>query len=201
MDRHRLLALGGATVPIALTGCVEPPGSGRGAPSDEVPVRIVSRAEQPAVPIEYDAEMVESLATNDHPARLRVAISNPTDAEVVLGEERDVQFHHVSSAEDTLYLHPASEEAWEGPVEAGCWRLTDHVAVPEYYGLLTIQAGETVRAESYVYGHPDLPADVCLPEGDHRIHTTGIAGADEEAVIDHGDATEFEWELTLRVGD
>lgn len=70
------------------------------------------------------------------------------------GAERAVQFHHVSSLDAAVYLHPPRDETWTGPVEPGCWRLTEPVADPEDYGTIEIGAGETRGAESLVYGHP-----------------------------------------------
>lgn len=143
--------------------------------------------------------MADAQATDDRPARLRVTLENPTGSPVVAGEERDVQFFHRTSTDDALYLYPAGNHAGDAPVEPGCWRLTDYVAVPEYYGTVEIPAGGSIRAASFVFGHPDLPGDVCLPEGDHRVSTSGMAGEDADAVL-KGDATAFEWGFTLRVG-
>lgn len=199
MQRRHLLVLGGLAV--SLSGCLGSSGSDGEGPPDEVTVSVTDRADQPAIPVEYDVELVTSVATVDRPARLRVTITNPTEDRVVLGEERAVKFHHATSDDAALYLHPAGEETWTGPVEPGCWRLTDFVAVPEYYGTVPIGAGETVAADSYVYGHPDLPDGACLPTGEHRVRTTGVAGADEEAVLDEANATEFEWGFTLQVGE
>ena len=117
-----------------------------------------------------------------------------------MGEEWDILFHHVTSGDDVLYLHPASEETWDGPVEPGCWRLTEYVAIPEYYGTIPLQAGETMQADAYVYGHPDLPEDSCLPEGDYQLRTNGIAGDDEESISGGTGGTEFDWSFTLQVG-
>lgn len=162
-------------------------------------VRVVARAEQPDVPVEFAVEMAASTATADRPARVRVTISNSTDSTVVLGEERAVSFHHVASTDESLYLHPAGDDDWAGPVEPGCWRLTEHVAVPEYYGTIALDAGESVRAESHVYGHPDLPEGRCLPDGEHRIQTAGTVG-DEEA-FENDETTDFDWGFTLRIGE
>lgn len=200
MHRRRLL-VAGTGVPLSLSGCLGYTGGDGGATPEGVPVSVTSRAEQPDVPVEYDVELVAPVATADRPARLRVTLTNPTDEGVALGEERAVQFHHVSSDGDELYLHPAGEGPWEGPVEPGCWQLTERVAVPEYYGVVPLDAGESVRGESYVYGHPELPADTCLPAGEHPVRTTGVAGADEEALDEGTHRTEFEWGFTLRIGE
>jgi hypothetical protein len=159
-------------------------------------VTIISRAEQPDAPIQYAAEMAEPLATNEHPARLRVTIRNPTDEQVVIGEERAVVFHHVSSTSEELYFHPTGGDA---PVEAGCWRLTEPVAVAEYYGTISIGAGESIEAESFVYGHPNLPATSCLPPGKHQISTTGRAANDADAGFEDEEASVFDWGLALQI--
>lgn len=201
MYRRCLLALGGVCASAILGGCIQPPGDDDGTSSDGVSVTVTSQADQPTVPVEYSVEMVESLATMDSPARLRVTLTNPTDSTVVLGEERAVQFHHVASTEKTLYLHPAGGETGQSPVEPGCWQLTEYVAVPEYYGTVTLAEGETTQAESYVYGHPELSEGTCLPTGDHQIQTTGVAGDDEDAFDDESALTDFEWGFTLRIED
>lgn len=186
--------------PVLGSGCIRSPPSDGDTPAEGVSVRIVSQADQPAVPIEYDIEMKTSIATMEQPARLGVTITNPTDTAVVIGEERAVQFHHVASTEETLYLYPAGDQPGQAPVEAGCWRLTDAVAVPEYYGRIAIDAGAAVQADAYVYGHPGLPEGTCLPDGDHRLRTTGVLGDDEAAFADESELTDFEWGFTLRIG-
>jgi len=144
--------------------------------------------------------MAEPLATDEHPARVRVTIRNPTDSEVVLGEERAVQFHHVTSEDDALYLLPAGDGVEEF-ADPGCWRLTDRVAVAEYYGTIPVSAGETVRAESFVLGSADLPEGSCLPQGEHRVRTSGRAAPSADGVLEESDeTTDFEWGFTLRVG-
>lgn len=165
------------------------------------PVEVVSTDEGPDCPVKYETTMAEPLATGEHPARLRVTIRNPTDAEVVLGEERAVQFHHVTSDDDALYLLPAGGRAEEF-ADPGCWRLTDGVAVAEYYGTVAVPAGESIVAESYVMGSTDLPEDACLPAGEHRVRTSGRAAPDADAILegDDDDVTDYEWGFTLRVG-
>jgi hypothetical protein len=113
--------------------------------------------------------------------------------------DRADQFHHVASTNDQLYLHPPGDEARTGPVEPGCWRLTEPVAIPEYYGIIEVEAGETRRAESLVYGHPGLPEGECLPAGEHRITARGVAGDDPDAIGNEERTTEFSWGFTLAV--
>ena len=161
---------------------------------------MVTTADGPDAPVEYEATMAEPLATEEHPARLRVTIRNPTDSELVLGEERDVQFHHVTSEDGALYLLPAGGRLDEF-ADPGCWRLTEGVAVAEYYGTVAVPAGGSITAESSVLGSFDLPEGTCLPSGEHRVTTSGRVAGDAEAVVGGaGDATDFEWGFTLRVG-
>jgi len=188
---------GGAESPAATDGGEETPSS---TPAG-VPVTVTDPADQPDAPVEYGVEMAEPRATGDHPARVRVTITNPTDSTVALGEERTVQFHHVTSTDGELYLHPAGDEDPTGPVEPGCWRLTEPVAIAEYYGIVELDPGETNTAESLVYGHSDLPEGVCLPSGDHRIEIEGVSGDDAEAVGNGEGTTEFTWGFTLGVGE
>lgn len=217
MRRRQALRLGATALPLALAGCTSPsgPGGSEGtepptaspspspspSPTPEgTPVRVVSTDDQPDAPVEYEAAMAEPLATDERPAGLRVTIRNATDSEVVLGEERAVRFHHVTSDDGALYLLPA-ESRVEEFAASGCWRLTDHVAVATYYGTLAVPAGESVRAESHVLGSADLPEGACLPTGEHRVVTHGRAAGSEEPILGGGDdATDFEWGFTLRVG-
>ncbi|MFB6295666.1 MAG: hypothetical protein ABEH66_02350 [Halobacteriales archaeon] len=208
MKRRPVLAGAGAACAFLLAGCTaDGPGGPDDGPQEEsptpegVPVDIVSRADKPDVPVEYGVEMVESLATPERPARVRVSITNTADSTVALGEERAVQFHHVTSADSTLYLHPASEDTYTGPVNPGCWRLTEAVAVPEYYGVIELASGDVRHAESLVYGHQKLPEGECLPAGEHQVETMGVTADDAEAIGDGDKETEFEWGFTLRVGD
>lgn len=202
MHRRRLLRAGAAALPLAVAGCTaRAPVADGGRPTDdagsaETTVDVIDPDPQPDVPVEYGAGMAERTATADHPARLRVTLRNPTDEAVVLGEERTVRFHHVTS-DRALYLLPAGDPA-DDPVEPGCWRLTEGIAIAAYYGTVSLDPGATLVAESSVYGHHDLPPGNCLPAGDHRVAAGGRAARGERAVTD-GDATEYEWGFTLRV--
>lgn len=221
MRRRQVLGLGAAALPTALAGCTSSGGSGgredtemptvtptrspSPSPSPSptpagTPVEVVSRDDQPDVPVEYEVAMAERLATDEHPARIVVTIRNPTDSAVVLGEERAVRFHHVRSGDGMLYLLPAGGRV-EELAEPGCWRLTEGVAIATYYGTVAVPADGSVGAESYVLGSADLPEGACLPSGEHRVVTSGRAAASAESVLGGGDdATDFEWGFTLHVG-
>lgn len=221
MDRRSLLRLGATALPLSLAGCSDGDPGGEtptSSPSptrtptstptstptatpgtDETRVEVTETATQPDVDVEYAVEMAEPLATAEHPARLQVTISNPTDQKVVLGEERAVQFHHVSSQDEALYLVPAGGGNSTGADE-GCWRLTEPVAVAEYYGTVTVPPGDSLVAASQVYGRWDLPEGVCLPEGEHRMLTSGRAADSAEGVLEDEGGTDFEWGFTLQVG-
>lgn len=198
LDRRRIIGLFGGTIPTFLAGCADQPGNTDGTTSGDVTVSISSRDAQPTVELEYSVEMANATATSEAPASLEVRITNTADEALTVGEERDVQFHHVSSAAETLYLHPADGEF--GPVDPGCWQLTEAIAVPEYYGTITLDAGETVQAESYVYGHPTLPEGSCLPAGEHQLQTNGSVGP-EGAFDNESELTDFEWGLHLQIGE
>lgn len=190
-----LFTLGSASV----SGCLQPPIDPGGNGSDRVTIQIVDRTSQPEIPITYDATLIQSVATKDQPGRLRISITNEGDELIALGEERAIKFHHVTSADGMLYLFPAGEETWSGPVDPGCWQLTEPVAIPEYYGIETIPAGMTLSADCFVYGHPDLSPGSCLLDGDHDVETRGTAGDSEDAVVEGDDQSEFQWGLTLRI--
>jgi hypothetical protein len=223
MRRRQVLRLGVAALPVALAGCTSTGGADGGVGSTDTPspsptdpptatpspspsptpagtpVEVVSTDDGPEVPVEYEATMAEPLATGEHPARLRVTIRNPTDSEVVLGEERAVQFHHVASEDGALYLFPTGGRVEEF-ADPGCWRLTEGVAVAEYYGTIAVPAGESITAESYVLGNVDLPESACLPSDEHRVVTNGRAAGDADAILQGDDATDYEWGFTLRIG-
>jgi hypothetical protein len=223
--RRRQVLRTGAAVLVAVPGCTTTDGGGGSTdtpapsptapPTDSptaspspsptptpagTPVELVSPDGRPDVPVEYEAGMAEPRATGEHPARLGVRVRNPTDSEVVLGEERAVRFHHVGSEDGALYLLPADGRVEEF-ADPGCWRLREAVAVPEYYGTVAIPAGGSLRAESHVLGSAALPEGACLPAGEHRVATRGVVAPSADGVLEGGDdATEFEWGFTLRVG-
>jgi hypothetical protein len=197
MNRRQYLGTCGATAGAVLSGCLGAPGAGDSNPTAEVAVSIASQMAQPDAPVAYDVALVRATATGESPARLRVSITNPRDQPIVLGEERDVRFHHIPSDDSALYLYPASDEGWGGPVEPGCWRLTDTVAVADYYGTITLEAGETMTAEADIYGHPALPDGDCLPTGQFHVATRGVVG---DSVDSLDDGTDYSWGFTLRLG-
>lgn len=197
MDRRHFLLLSSGS--LGLAGCLQAPSPPSGGNSDRVTLKIVNQAAQPNIPITYTVTLVQSVATKTQPGRLQITITNERDDAIALGEERDIKFHHVASSDRKVYLYPAGDGQWAGPVEPGCWRLTEHVAVPEYYGIETIPAGETLRAECFVYGHPDLAPDACLPAGDHAVRMMGIAADDEDGIVGDGEQTEFDWGFTLGI--
>lgn len=210
MHRRQALRIGAGALAVGMAGCLASEAPGDPSPSESpspspsptptgTPVEIADRADQPDVPVEYAVEMAEPRATDEHPARPRVTLTNPTDSEVVLGEEREVQCYYVSSDGRTLYLAPVGDGEVDYPVNPGCWQLTEGVATDAYYGTLSVGAGEEVTAESFVFGHQDLPAGTCLPEGDHQVRIEGRAGDSPGEVTDDG-ATRFEWGFTLQVG-
>lgn len=72
MQRRQFLTLS----PFVLTGCLgdRPPVNGGGSPSptppsDEIQVSIVSRADHPAIPVEYTVDVEEPTATTEQTVR------------------------------------------------------------------------------------------------------------------------------------
>lgn len=197
MKRRRLLALtGGVAFPVA--GCIDQPTTG--TTTDEVVAEVSEKFDQPAIGIRYRVELIESVATSEQPARLRLSLENTADSRLLLGEERDVLFHHRESDNQTLYLHPATDEDWTGPVEPGCWQMTDYVAIPEYYGTISLDPNESIQADSYIYGHPDLSDSDCLPIGAHTIRTSGNI-EDADSIGKDADDADFDWGFTLQLSE
>lgn len=217
MRRRQLLRVGALAVPLGLAGCLgdalpgdsneetptqtpspTPTPTTTGPPEGDSLVEVVDRDEQPNVPVEYTVSMAEPLATDEHPARVRVELSNTGEADLVLGERRSVQGYHGTSSDGALYLMPVGDGRTGDPVEAGCWKLTDYVAVTTEYGTVEVPAGESLTAESFVYGRVDSPGD-CLSPGEHRVGLGGRVAESSAGVIGDEDATEFSWGFTLRV--
>lgn len=215
MRRRRLLRGFAAALPVGLAGCLgealpgesddgtptpEPTSTPtpEGPPPGDTLVEVAALEDQPSVPVAYDVTMAEPLATDEHPARVRVELSNTGDTDLVLGERRGVQGYHATSADGALYLFPVGDGRTSELVEPGCWRLTDHVAVTTEYGTVEVPAGESLTAESFVYGAVDAPGD-CLTGGEHRVGVGGRVAESSAGVIGNDDATEFSWGFTLRV--
>ena len=136
---------------------------GTGGPA----VTLASVDQRPSLPVRPTVELLEPAATDDHPPRLRVSVENGSDEPMTLGEARAVVFQYVTSESGQLTLLPPGDDY---PAEAGCWRLTEGVAVTEEYRTVTLDPGEAYASELDLYGAP-TEEDACLPVGEHRFET------------------------------
>ena len=156
---------------------------GTGGPA----VTLASVDRRPSLPVRPTVEVVEPVATDDHPPRLRVSIENGSDGPITLGEARAVVFQYVTSESGELTLLPPGEDY---PAEAGCWRLTEGVAVTEEYRTVTLDPGGSYASELDLYGAP-TEEDACLPVGEHRFETvfSVSTGGDGESTASNGTTT------------
>lgn len=155
-----------------------PPGNGSGdgnASGDTRPegtggpaVTLASVAQRPELPVRPTVEVVDPVATADHPPRLRVSVENGADRRITLGEARAVVFEYVTSESGELITLPAGGDY---PVEPGCWRLTEGIAVTTEYRTATLAPGEAVSSDLELYGAA-TGEDACLPVGEHRFEST-----------------------------
>lgn len=142
-------------------------------------------------PLEHAVDVVESVATEDAPPQLRVTVTNTSDRTVVAGEARSLVFAHQSDTENQLTLLPAGGEY---PAEAGCWRLTEPVAVTTEYRMVSLDPGESTDQSLVLYGAPG--EDACLPVGEYRFETTYRADATDGETHSTPE-TEYEWGFTV----
>ncbi|MFD1514251.1 hypothetical protein [Halomarina rubra] len=142
-------------------------------------------------PIEHTVEVVEPVATDETPPRLRVTVTNTGDQPVDVGEARTVVFAYVSDTDGYLALLPTGEEY---PVEPGCWRLTDPIAVTQEYRVVTLDPGASVEQTLDCYAAPG--EDACLPVGEYRFETTFRAG-DRTGDTPASETTEHTWGFTV----
>jgi hypothetical protein len=133
------------------------------------------------LPVEPGVEVLEPVATEDHPPSLRVTLSNTGEGALTVGEGRAIRFQYVSDDSGTLQLLPAEGEY---PVpEGNCWRLTEGVATTMEYRTDELEPGEALEADVELYALPGY--DGCLPVGEFRFETaytvsTGDPDADAE---------------------
>ncbi|WP_254538261.1 hypothetical protein [Halomarina litorea] len=118
-------------------------------------------------PIEHRVEVLREAATDDAPPQVRVSVTNTTDSTLHVGEGRAVVFAYREDTDGHLVLLPADGEY---PAEAGCWRLTEPIAVTEEYRITRLAPGQTVEQSLDLYATPG--EDACLPVGEFRFETT-----------------------------
>lgn len=192
-DRRRFLrGIGGiGSVAVAgLAGCsgdgtdgpetsptpTDDPGETRPEGTGGPGVTLVSTDSDPDLPIEPAVEVVREAATEESPPRFETTLTNTSDESVRVGEGRAVHFEYVTDDAEALILLPPGGEY---PVEPGCWRLTDDIAVTEEYQTFELAAGASSSRPVDLYARPG--EDACLPVGEYRFETTlSIVSADAE---------------------
>lgn len=152
-------------------------------------VTLASLDAQPSQPIRIAVDAIRD-ASDEHPPGLRVSLTNTGESALGVGEGRAAVFAYQSSDEGYLTLLPAEYDA---PAEAGCWRLTDGIAVTEEYQIRTIEAGETVSQELSLYAS-GTEEDACLPVGEHRFESAYTVFADPDQP---DDGEQFSWGFSV----
>lgn len=171
--RRSLLRASGALLLTVLAGCL-----GGTPPASQPPrLSILSTDDDPDVPVRPQVEVTREEATDDNPPQLRVTVTNESDEVVHVGEGRAIVFAYVTDDSGALQLLPAEGDY---PAEAGCWRLTEPIAITEEYRIVELDPGASTTQLVDVYGAPD--GENCLPTGEFRFETTySVAvGADRE---------------------
>lgn len=214
--RRSVLHMGGFALTGILAGCVangdEPdgnettttdsglggPGNGSNGPmSGTRPagtggpgVMVFKTDDQPDLPLRFAVEVTNDVATDDAPPQFEVSITNTSDEELTIGEGRAIFFMYVEDDDSHLILLPSGEAY---PVEPGCWRLTDGIAVTEEFQTRTISAGDTITQQLDLYGQ--FGKDGCLPVGNFHFTTTASVLPDENKA--YADAQQDEWGFTI----
>lgn len=195
--RRYLRGIGGTGVGRAVcrAGCTSegpggddgPPGSndgedGTGDADDTRPggtggpgASVVSTDGDVELPVDPDAAVVREAATAEYPPRLRTTLTNAGDERVGVGGGRAVRFECVSDDSRALTFFPPDVGA---PVEPGCWRLTDAVAVTEEYRTFELGPGESRSRPIDLYATHD-ETDACLPVGEYRFETSVSVVSDD----------------------
>ncbi|MFC5970110.1 hypothetical protein ACFPYI_02085 [Halomarina salina] len=159
-------------------------------------VTIVRTDEQDG-PVEHAVELVREAATEEAPPGLRVSVTNTGEDPLAVGESRAVVFAYRHDTEKHLLLLPSDADR-EYPAEAGCWRLTDGIAVTQEYRTTTLAPGETTTQALDLYGA--VGEDACLPVGEYRFETSyqvrpATEGAATSATTE--DPTTYSWGFTV----
>ncbi len=192
--RRRDYLIGGLAASGLLAGCVNVP-TGGGSPTPRPRVRITETDGRPDLPVRPAIEVVAAEPTAGGPPELRAALTNTADHAIEVGEERDIVFAFVTSqARPGLTLLPIDDDY--DAVEPGCWRLADPVVVPEYYGVISLDPGETTERRLGVWASPD--GSGCLPPGEFRFQTTYAGAPDRDDAV-QDPAWSGQWGFTLAV--
>jgi hypothetical protein len=156
-------------------------------------VSIVARDDQPDLGVRPSVEVLDEVATAEHPPRLRVTLANDGDEPVGVGEGRAAFFEYVTAESDQLLLLPTAGEA-DYPAEPDCWRLTEPIAVTQEYRTVGIDAGASERRDVSLYGAP--VEDACLPVGEHRFETT-ISVGPADGIASEGESARWGFSVLL----
>ncbi|SFL56113.1 hypothetical protein SAMN04487950_4220 [Halogranum rubrum] len=174
------------------TGTDDPSGGTRPAGTGGPGIIVAQTDDETDLPVSHAVEVTKEAATEEYPPQLRVTLTNESDETVQVGEGRAVVFAYVTSESDQLTLLPADGDY---PAEAGCWRLTEGIAVTEEYRILTIEAGESVTQLLDVYGTPN--GDGCLPVGEHRFETSYTVARGEDGLAGGDGGEEGSWGFSV----
>lgn len=158
-------------------------------------VSITDRDVSPDIPVRPSVEPVQPLSSDAGPPELVAAVENTAAHPIEVGEERAIVFAYVSSEERPgLTLVPTDDDP--EPVEPGCWRLADAIAIPEYYGIVPLAPGERTERHLGIWGSPE--ADGCLQTGTFRFETQ-YAGARDRGEGIEDQEWSGRWGFTLAV--
>jgi hypothetical protein len=172
--RGREYLIGGMAASGLLAGCVNVP-TGRGSTTHRPRVTITETDGRPDLPVRPAIEVVAPEATAAAPPELRAALTNTADHAIEVGDERDIVFAFVTSqARPGLTLLPIDGDY--DAVEPGCWRPADRLVVPEYYGVGSLDPGETTERRLGVWANPNGTG--CLP-----LESSGSKRPSPEPVI------------------
>jgi len=201
--RRYLSGVGGGSALLVGAGCLgrSPPdgdggngsegGDGAGGTRPEGTggpgITVVSVDGADDLPVAPSVEVVREAATEESPPRLRTILENTTDEAVTVGEGRAVHLEYVYDDADALVFLPSGGEY---PAEAGCWRLTDGIAVTQEYRTFEIEAGASSGRTVDLYATPG--EDACLPVGEYRFETPVAIGSPDADPEQSG-----EWSLTV----
>ncbi|KAB1185129.1 MULTISPECIES: hypothetical protein [Haloferax] len=157
--------------------------SGGTRPSGGPGITLTSVDSSPDIPLEPMVEVSEAVATDERPPQLRITLTNTSDETVEVGEGRAIFFEYVTDTSNDLIFLPAGQEY---PAEAGCWRLSDPIAVTEEYRIESFDPGESRSKLVDLYGatKQDGDEETCLPVGEFRFESTftvgGLSGGEED---------------------
>lgn len=192
--RRRDYLIGGLATSGLLAGCVSLPTDG-GSSTRRPAITVIETDSRPDLPVQPSIEAVAPEATAGGPPELHASLTNTADHAIEVGEERDIVFAFVTSqAQPGLTLLPIDGDY--DAVEPGCWGLADHVVVPEYYGVVSLDPGETTERRLGVWASPDGTG--CLPRGEFRFETTYAGARDRDDAVEDPEWS-GQWGFTLGV--